>query len=240
MESTQKVVLVTGASSGIGEAVALRLAHEGHYVVAGARRRERLAALAGRHDNIRVRRLDVTDRGDVAAFVDSAVAEFGRVDVLVNNAGLMPLSRLDALLVDEWDQMLDVNVRGLLHGIAAVLPVFQRQGSGHLVTVASVGAHEVVPTSAVYSATKFAAWAITEGLRLEADPSLRVTTITPGVVESELAETISDPVAREAMREYRKNSISPDAIARAISFAVDQPADVDINEIIIRPTRQRG
>jgi len=240
MESTKKVVLVTGASSGIGEAVALRLAGEGHDVVAGARRRERLAARAERHDNIRVRRLDVTDRGDVAAFVDSAVAEFGRVDVLVNNAGLMPLSRLDALLVDEWDRMLDVNVRGLLHGIAAVLPVFQRQGSGHLVTVASVGAHEVVPTSAVYSATKFAAWAITEGLRLEADPSLRVTTITPGVVESELAETISDPVAREAMREYRKNSISPDAIARAISFAVDQPADVDVNEIIIRPTRQRG
>ncbi|MFF5176619.1 SDR family oxidoreductase [Micromonospora sp. NPDC000316] len=240
MESTNKVVLVTGASSGIGEAVALRLAGEGHHVFAGARRRDRLAALAEQHDNIRVRRLDVTDRGDVAAFVDSAVAEFGRVDVLVNNAGLMPLSRLDALLVDEWDRLLDVNVRGLLHGIAAALPVFQRQGSGHLITVASVGAHEVVPTSAVYSATKFAAWAITEGLRLEADPSLRVTTITPGVVESELAETITDPVARAAMTEYRKNSISPDAIARAISFAIDQPADVDVNEIIIRPTRQRG
>ncbi|WP_422750688.1 SDR family oxidoreductase [Micromonospora sp. WMMD1219] len=136
--------------------------------------------------------------------------------------------------------MIDVNVRGLLHGIAAVLPVFQRQGGGHLITVASVGAHEVVPTSAVYSATKFAAWAITEGLRLESDPSLRVTTITPGVVESELAESITDPVAREAMREYRRNAISPDAIARAISYAVDQPADVDVNEIIIRPTRQRG
>ncbi|MEV0329131.1 SDR family oxidoreductase [Micromonospora echinospora] len=240
MESTTKVVLVTGASSGIGEAVALRLAGEGHDVVAGARRQERLAALAERHDNIRVRRLDVTDRGDVGAFVESAVAEFGRVDVFVNNAGVMPLSRLDALLVEEWDRMLDVNVRGLLHGIAAVLPVFQRQGSGHLITVASVGAHEVVPTSAVYSATKFAAWAITEGLRLEADPSLRVTTITPGVVESELAETISDPVARAAMKEYRKNSISPDAVARAISFAVDQPADVDVNEIIVRPARQRG
>ncbi|MEU5826688.1 SDR family oxidoreductase [Micromonospora tulbaghiae] len=240
MEITQKVVLVTGASSGIGEATALRLAAEGHVVVAGARRRERLAALAERHDDIRVRRLDVTDRDDVAAFVGSAVDEFGRVDVLVNNAGLMPLSRLDALLVDEWDRMIDVNVRGLLHGIAAVLPVFQRQDGGHLVTVASVGAHEVVPTAAVYSATKFAAWAITEGLRLEADPSLRVTTITPGVVESELAESITDPVAREAMREYRRNAISPDAVARAISYAVDQPADVDVNEIIIRPTRQRG
>ncbi|MCO8277916.1 SDR family oxidoreductase [Actinoplanes sp. TRM 88003] len=240
METTPKVVLVTGASSGIGEAVALRLAGEGHQVVAGARRRDRLEALADKHDNIRVRHLDVTDRAGVAAFVDEAGAEFGRVDVLVNNAGLMPLSRLDALLVDEWDRMLDVNVRGLLHGIAAVLPVFHRQGGGHLVTVASVGAHEVVPTSAVYSATKFAAWAITEGLRLEADPSLRVTTITPGVVESELAETISDPVARDAMKHYRRNSIPPDAIARAISYALDQPADVDVNEIIVRPTRQRG
>ena len=128
MESASKVVLVTGASSGIGEAVALRLAGEGHQVVAGARRQERLAALAEREDTIRVRRLDVTDRNDVAAFVDGAVAEFGRVDVFVNNAGVMPLSRLDALLTDEWDRMLDVNVRGLLHGIAATLPVFRRQG----------------------------------------------------------------------------------------------------------------
>ncbi|MCM4082364.1 SDR family oxidoreductase [Paractinoplanes hotanensis] len=240
MESTPKVVLVTGASSGIGEAVALRLAGEGHHVVAGARRQDRLAALAGQNNNIRVRPLDVTDRADVTAFVAGAVTEFGRADVLINNAGLMPLSRLDALLVDEWDRMLDVNVRGLLHGVAAALPVFQRQGSGHLITVASVGAHEVVPTSAVYSATKFAAWAITEGLRLESDPSLRVTTITPGVVESELAETISDPIARDAMKEYRRNSIPPDAIARAISFAVNQPPDVDVNEIIVRPTRQRG
>ncbi|GIJ10477.1 SDR family oxidoreductase [Micromonospora andamanensis] len=240
MEPTTKVVLVTGASSGIGEAVALRLAEEGHQIVAGARRQERLDALARHHDNIRVRRLDVTERADVAAFVGSAVDEFGRVDVLVNNAGVMPLSRLDAMLVDEWDRMLDVNVRGLLHGIAAALPVFHQQRGGHVVTVASVGAHEVVPTSAVYSATKFAAWAITEGLRLEADPSLRVTTITPGVVESELAETISDPGARAAMREYRRNAIPPDAIARAVSFAIAQPADVDVNEIIVRPTRQRA
>jgi NADP-dependent 3-hydroxy acid dehydrogenase YdfG len=240
MESSPKVVLVTGASSGIGRATALRLAGAGHQVVAGARRTDRLAALAGHHDNIRVRQLDVTDRTDVEAFVDSAVTEFGRADVLVNNAGVMPLSRLDALLADEWDRMLDVNVRGLLHGIAAALPVFRRQGGGHLVTVASVGAHEVVPTSAVYSATKFAAWAITEGLRLESDPSLRVTTITPGVVESELADTISDPVARQAMKEYRKDAIPPDAIARAIAFAIDQPADVDVNEIVVRPTRQQG
>lgn len=240
MTPALKTVLITGASSGIGEATAQRLAQEGHRVVAGARREQRLAELAGRHPNIRVRRVDVTDRADVAAFVDGAVDEFGQVDVLVNNAGVMPLSRLDALLVDEWDRMLDVNVRGLLHGIAAALPVFRRQGSGHLVTIASVGAHEVVPTSAVYSATKFAAWAITEGLRQEADPSLRVTTISPGVVESELAESISDPIARAGMTEYRKNSIPPDAIARAVSYAISQPEDVDVNEIIVRPTRQRG
>jgi NADP-dependent 3-hydroxy acid dehydrogenase YdfG len=240
MESASKIVLVTGASSGIGEAVARRLADEGHQVVAGARRETRLAALAEHRDTIHVRRLDVTDRADVAAFVEGAAAEFGRVDVFVNNAGIMPLSRLDALLVDEWDRMLDVNVRGLLSGIAATLPIFRRQGRGHFVTVASVGAHEVVPTSAVYSATKFAAWAITEGLRLESDPSLRVTTITPGVVESELAESISDPHARAEMKVYRREAIPPDAIARAVSFAIGQPADVDVNEIVVRPTRQRA
>lgn len=241
--STGKIVLVTGASSGIGEATALRLAAEGHHVALGARRTDRLQALA---DKIRAdggrasaHRLDVTDAADVRAVVDRVVEEQGRIDVVVNNAGVMLLSRLDALLVEEWDRMIDVNVRGLLHGIAAVLPHFRRQGGGHVVTVASVGAHEVVPTSAVYSATKFAAWAITEGLRLESDPGIRATTITPGVVESELADHISDPGARDAMRAYRRNVIPADAIARAISFALDQPADVDVNEIIVRPAAQR-
>jgi NADP-dependent 3-hydroxy acid dehydrogenase YdfG len=233
-----KIVLVTGASSGIGEAIAVRLASEGHHVVAGARREDRLAALA-RRAGLDVRRLDVTDRADVAAFVDGAVADHGRVDVIVNNAGVMPLSRLDARQVDQWDQMIDVNVRGLLNGIAATLPHFQRQGSGHFVTVASVGAHEVVPTGAVYCATKFAAWAITEGLRQEVDPSIRVTTVSPGVVESELAESITDAGAAEAMRHYRAASIPADAIARAISYAIGEPADVDVNELIIRPARQR-
>lgn len=135
--------------------------------------------------------------------------------------------------------MIDVNVRGLLHGIAAVLPHFHQQGSGHVITVASIGAHQVSPTAAVYCGTKYAAWAITEGLRLEVDPSIRVTTISPGVVESELAETITDPVARQAMQHYRAHSIPPDAIARAISFAINQPVDVDVNEVIVRPTRQR-
>ena len=238
-----KIVLVTGASSGIGEAVAARLAREGHHVVAGARRTDRLTDLVRRVEatggSIEAARVDVTHRADVAAFVDAAAAAHGRVDVIVNNAGVMPLSRLDALLVDQWDWMIDVNVRGLLHGIAATLPHFQRQGAGHVVTVASVGAHEVVPTSAVYSATKYAAWAITEGLRQEADPSIRVTTVSPGVVESELAQTITDPVAQAAMQDYRAAAIPPDAIAHAIAFAIAQPADVDVNEMIIRPARQR-
>ncbi|WP_235865186.1 SDR family oxidoreductase, partial [Streptomyces cacaoi] len=138
-------------------------------------------------------------------------------------------------LVDEWDRMLDVNVRGLLHGIAAVLPHFQRRGSGHFVTVASIGAHQVVPTGAVYCATKYAAWAVTEGLRQEVDPSIRVTTVSPGVVESELAETITDPVAQEAMRTYRADSIPADSIGAALSYALAQPPEVDVNEIVVRP-----
>jgi NADP-dependent 3-hydroxy acid dehydrogenase YdfG len=242
-----KIVLVTGASSGIGEAVAAHLAGAGHHVVAGARREDRLTALAERvaadaersGGSLDVRRLDVTDRASVASFVDDAVSAHGRVDVIVNNAGVMPLSRLDALLVDQWNLMIDVNVRGLLHGIAAALPHFERQGGGHFITVASIGAHEVVPTGAVYCASKYAAWAITEGLRLESDPSIRVTTISPGVVESELAGTITDPTAAAAMADYRADAIPPEAIARAIAYAIDEPAGVDVNEVIVRPARQR-
>ncbi len=242
-----KVVVVTGASSGIGEAVATRMVHEGHHVFAGARRTDRLDAVAERTAEAAARsggglhpvRLDVTDRTSVESFVRQAVEQAGRVDVFVNNAGVMPLSRLDSLLVDEWDRMVDVNVRGLLYGIAAVLPHFTARGAGHFVTVASVGAHQVVPTSAVYSGTKYAAWAITEGLRQEADPSVRVTTISPGVVTSELAESITDSGAAAMMRTYRANAIGPDAIASAISYAIGQPADVDVNEVIVRPARQR-
>jgi NADP-dependent 3-hydroxy acid dehydrogenase YdfG len=239
----RKVVLITGASSGIGAATARHLAAEGHDVVLAARRGAQLEQLA---QDIRdaggcvtAHITDVTDRRAMHAAVTAAVAEHGRVDALVANAGVMPLSRLDALLVDEWDRMIDVNMRGLLYGIAAVLPVFQRQGQGHVVTVASIGAHQVSPTAAVYCGTKYAAWAITEGLRLEVDPSIRVTTISPGVVESELADSISDAGAREAMRAYRAVSIPPAAVARAIAFALDQPVDVDVNEIIVRPTGQR-
>ncbi|MDG9678929.1 SDR family oxidoreductase [Micromonospora sp. DH14] len=238
-----KVVLVTGASSGIGAAVAERLAAEGHHVVAGARRTDRLRALADRAaaspGSLHPARLDVTDRADVAAFVTAARERHGRVDALVSNAGVMPLSRLDRLHTNEWDRMIDVNVRGLLHGVAAALPVFTAQGAGHFVTIASVGAHEVVPTAAVYCATKYAAWAITEGLRLECDPAIRVTTISPGVVASELADTITDPEAAAAMRGYRAHSIGADAVAGAVAYALAQPSDVDVNEIVVRPTHQR-
>lgn len=237
---TNSVVVVTGASSGIGRAIATRMAADGATVIAAARRIDRLRALAAEQAGaIEPYELDVTDRAAVQNAVDDIVARHGRLDVLVANAGVMPLSRLDAGLVHEWDQMIDVNVRGLLHGIAAALPQFARQERGHVVTIASVGAHEVGPTYAVYSGTKFAAWAITEGLRLESPPWLRVTTVSPGVVTSELADTISDPVAQAAMAEYRRNAIAPEAIADAVAYAVGTSADVDVNEIIIRPAAQR-
>ncbi|RSN51213.1 SDR family oxidoreductase [Actinomadura sp. WAC 06369] len=243
MQNDTKTILVTGASSGIGAAVAARLARDGHRVVAGARRTDRLDDLAGRAaaepGSLQPVRLDVTDRADVEAFVRTACDRFGRVDAMVANAGVMPLSRLDALLVDEWDRMIDVNVRGLLHSIAAVLPRFTAQDSGHFVTIASVGAREVTPTAAVYCGTKHAARAVTEGLRLESAPSIRVTTVSPGVVTSELADSITDPGAAAAMRAYRANAIAPDAIAAAVSYALAQPADVDVNEIVVRPSAQR-
>jgi NADP-dependent 3-hydroxy acid dehydrogenase YdfG len=236
----RKVVLVTGASSGIGEATARLLAERGHHVVLGARRTERLAALT---EDIRAaggsaehHPLDVTDADRVRAFVDAARSGHGRVDVLVNNAGVMPLSRLEALRLDEWNRMIDVNVRGVLHGIAAALPVMRAQRHGQIVNVASIGAHQVSPTAAVYCATKYAVWAISEGLRQEVGGDIRVTTICPGVTESELAESISDPVGREEMRTYRSVAIPASSVGAAIAFAIDQPAEVDVSEIIVRPT----
>jgi len=238
-----KAILITGASSGIGEAAARRLASDGHHVALAARRIERLHTLTEEildlGGSASAHSLDVTNRGEFARVARSVIAERGQLEVVINNAGAMPLSRLDALLVDEWDRMIDVNVRGLLNGIAATLPHFGQRGNGHFITVASIGAHEVSPTAAVYCGTKYAVWAITEGLRLESPPGIRVTTISPGVVESELAESISDPAARDGMRSYRANSIPGSAIASAISFAIDAPDDVDVNEIVVRPTRQR-
>jgi NADP-dependent 3-hydroxy acid dehydrogenase YdfG len=235
----RKVVLITGASSGIGEATARMLAQSGAHVVLGARRTDRLEALTGairaEGGSAHFRALDVTRLEDVRAFVAFALEKFGRVDVIVNNAGVMPLSRLEALKVEEWDRMIDVNVRGVLHGIAAGLPVMLEQGSGQFVNIASTAGHQIHPTAAVYCATKFAVLVISEGLRQESD-KIRVTVISPGLTESELTDSISDPEASAATKEMRRLAITPDAIARAILFAIEQPADVDVNEIIVRPT----
>jgi NADP-dependent 3-hydroxy acid dehydrogenase YdfG len=234
-----KVVVITGASSGIGEAAARLLAARGARVVLGARRVDRLQALVQELEadgqQAACKAVDVTRRDDVQSLIDFAVERFGKVDVIVNNAGVMPLSKLEALKVDEWDRMIDVNIRGVLHGIAAGLPLMQRQRSGQFINIASIGAYTVSPTAAVYCATKFAVRAISDGLRQETD-KIRVTVICPGVVESELADTISDDTARTAMREFRRIAITPDAIARAIAYAVEQPADVDVSEIVVRPT----
>jgi NADP-dependent 3-hydroxy acid dehydrogenase YdfG len=235
-----KVVLITGASSGIGEAAARLLAGKGMRVVLGARRTPRLEALAtairAEGGQAEYKEIDVTDMGDVQAFADFAIARHGRIDVWINNAGVMPLSMLAERKLDEWNRMLDVNVRGVLHGIAAALPVMQAQRSGQIINMASIGAYAVSPTAAVYCATKFAVAAISEGLRQEVGADIRVTVVSPGVTQSELADSISDPLARETMRAFRRDAIHPDAIARAIHFAIEQPADVDVSEIIVRPT----
>lgn len=235
-----KIVLITGASSGIGAGIARELAGAGATVILGARRTDRLEELAEeiRSDGgtVAIRRLDVTDRADVAAFAEAARERFGRVDVIVNNAGIMPLSPMASMKVEEWDRMVDVNIKGVLHGIAAVLPEMTERGSGHIINIASIGALYVAPTAAVYCATKFAVRAISDGLRQERD-DIRVTCIHPGVVESELALTITDPTAAEAMKDYRAIALTPDAIGRAVRFAIEQPEDVDVNEIVVRPLR---
>lgn len=235
-EFSSKVVLITGASSGIGEATVRELAAAGAKLFIGARRGERLKALAGElGPDVAWRELDVTDAASFDAFADAAEARFGRIDALVNNAGVMPLSPLAALKRDEWKRMIDVNIHGVLNGIAAVLPRFVAQGSGHVVNVASVGAHLVLPTAAVYCGTKYAVWAITEGLRQEHD-DIRATIISPGVTATELGDDISDPQVAAALKQWRQKSLTPDAIARAIRYALEQPDGVDVNEVIVRPT----
>ncbi|NJL42847.1 MAG: SDR family oxidoreductase [Pseudanabaena sp. SU_2_4] len=236
-----KVVVITGASSGIGEATARVLARNGANVILGARRTDRLEAIA---NDIRseggvaeYRALDVTNLEDMQAFVEFAKDKFGCLDVLVNNAGLMPLSKLEVLKVDEWNRMIDVNIRGVLHGIAAALPIFKQQQSGQFVNLSSIGGHNVYPTAAVYCATKFAVWAISEGLRQEST-DIRVTIISPGATQSELASTITDAEAAQWVEGFRYTILPADAIARAIAFAIEQPADVDVNEIIVRPLGQ--
>ncbi|MEH2241912.1 SDR family oxidoreductase [Nostoc sp.] len=238
-EIEKKVVLITGASSGIGEASARLLASRGAHVVLGARRTDRLetlvTAIRNEGGSAHYRQLDVTQRNDVDEFVGFAQKTFGRIDVIVNNAGVMPLSKLEALKVDEWNRMIDVNIRGVLHGIAAGLPIMKEQGFGQFINISSIGGHAVSPTAAVYCATKFAVGAISDGLRQEVS-DIRVTVISPGVTESELADSISYSEARRGMQDFRQIAIPPEAIARAIAFAIEQPNDVDVSEIIVRPT----
>ena len=239
-----KVVVITGASSGLGEATARRLSAEGATVVLGARRADRLNNLtkefAAKGAKSLAVAIDVTDRGQVQKLVDSAVETFGRIDVLINNAGVMPLSSLEKLKLDEWDRLIDVNIKGVLYGIAAALPHMKRQKSGHIINVSSVAGHKVGPTFAVYSATKHAVRTLSEGLRMEVKPyNIRTTIISPGAVATELSDGISDPEVAAANRAYvSKVAVPADSFARAVAYAISQPAELDINEILFRPTSQ--
>lgn len=239
-----KVVVITGASSGLGEATARHLATRGASVVLGARRGDRIEALAGELTAAGHRAVgvvtDVTDRGQVKNLVDGAVAAFGRIDVMLNNAGLMPLAPLERLKVDEWDRMIDVNLKGVLYGIAAALPHMQAQKSGHIINVSSVYGHVVDPGATVYCATKHAVRALSEGLRKEVKPyNIRTTIISPGAVATELLEHIGEKDIQQDTREFvSRIAIGPETFARAVAFSINEPDDVDINEILFRPTAQ--
>ncbi|MCA0975575.1 SDR family oxidoreductase [Halomonas denitrificans] len=239
-----KVIVITGASSGNGEAAARHLAERGAVVVLGARRQARIDALAKEltaagHQALAVA-ADVTDKAQVTRLVDAAVEHFGKLDVLINNAGLMPLAPLEALKVDEWDQMIDVNLKGTLYGIAAALPHMQRQKSGHIINVSSVYGHKMGPDATVYCATKFGVRAISEGLRQEVKPyNIRTTVISPGAVATELLEHISDQEIQTQTKEFVSQiAIPADSFARMVAFAINEPEDVDVNEILFRPTAQ--
>src|SRR5829696_2462941 len=239
-----KVVVITGASSGMGEAAAKHLSGHGATVVLGARRADRIEKLAKEINDNGGKALafavDVTQRDQVKKLVDAAVETFGRIDVILNNAGVMPLSPMDRLNVDEWDMMIDVNIKGVLNGIAAVLPYMKEQKSGQIINTSSVAGHKVFSGSAVYSATKFAVRALTEGLRMEVKPyNIRTTIVCPGAVKTELLEHITEADIQQANQDYvGAVGISPDSFARVVAFAISQPEDVDINEIIFRPTSQ--
>jgi len=243
MSNNNKVVLITGASSGIGEATARTLGANGHQVVLGARRTDRLekivAEIRQAGGTAEFRKLDVADRADVQAFVDFARQKFGRVDVMFNNAGVMPVSPMNALKTDEWDRIIDINIKGVLNGIATVLPVMEAQGSGHIISTASTGAHAVGAQFGVYCASKYAVRAIMEGLRQETN-RIRVTTLSPGVTESELGHDITVGDTKAAVTQLRSIALDTNAVAKAVNYIISQPADVDVNEIIIRSVRSAG
>ena len=239
-----KVVLITGASSGIGAATARLLAAHGAKVVLGARRAARLESLVA---EIREQggvaehaTVDVADRDSVAAFIAFAKEKLGRIDVMFNNAGVMPLAPLNALKVDEWNNIIDTNIKGVLHGIAAALPIMEAQRSGHIINTASTAAYSVGPACAVYCGSKFAVRAITEGLRQETD-TIRVTLLSPGVTETELGSDITDANSKRFVAELRKAaSLKPEAVANAVLYAISQPADVDVSQVVVRPVRTAG
>jgi NADP-dependent 3-hydroxy acid dehydrogenase YdfG len=238
-----KVVAITGASSGIGEATAVLLAELGAKLVLGARNPDRLNAVTARLSaaggDAVAKVTDVSCRGDLIELVSLAAATYGQLDVLISNAGIMPVSRFDELRVDDWEAMVDVNLKGVLFGIAAALPVFRRQGFGHFVNIASTAAFRVTPAQSVYAGTKMAVRAISEGLRQEAGENLRVTIISPGMTLTNFAESVTDPAARAELQQRRDAiAMAPDAVARAIAFAIEQPPDVDIGEVVVRPTAQ--
>ena len=238
-----KVVAITGASSGIGEATALLLAASGAKIVLGARRSDRLEALAARITTAGGAAVwtptDVRRREDLTALVALARQEYGRLDVLINNAGVGPISPLDELRVEEWDQMIDINFKGVLYGIAAALPVFREQGCGHVVNTVSTAGLRIVPNQAVYAATKNAVRTLSEGLRQEAGPDLRVTMVSPGFVGTDFVDSITSPEVKSQLAASRDEfAIPPEAIARAIAFAIEQPAGVDVGDVVVRPTAQ--
>lgn len=243
MSIQDKVVIITGAGSGMGQATAIHLAERGARLVLGARREDRIAAVAADIKNMGGQaaylKTDVTKREDLTALVDLALSQFGRLDVIINNAGVGPLSRFDALRVDEWDQAIDVNVKGVLYGIAAALPVFGKQQSGHVISVVSTAGLRIVPTMGVYAASKNAVRTIMEALRQESGPNIRVTEISPGAVQSEFLDSMTDETEKARLRAWSdKIAIPAESIARAIAFAIEQPTEVEIGSIVIRPTAQ--
>ena len=241
-EVQDKVVIITGASSGLGEATAHRLAKSGAKLMLAARREDRLQELVAKIQQdggtAKYQVTDVSDRSQVEALAKATQQAYGKIDVLVNNAGIMPLSPLAETKVDEWEQMVDVNIKGVLYGVAAVMPIMLQQESGQIINLSSVAGHKVFATGAVYCATKFAVKAISEGIRLESDGKIRSTNISPGVIATELTNTISHDATADMAKQLYGVAIDADAIARAITYAIEQPGDVDVNEMIIRPTKQ--